>query len=300
MKYIATQLLLIGTFAATFAQGNFTFPSTYGEWVVYEVYPVIGPNDYYTVYRNFISGDTVFNGKTYSKTYSQNLCVCSICHSPVSYQPSALQQAVLIGGVREENGIVYWSKLGQGDGLSYFSPVIDTMLFNFNLEVNDTFDYDNTKFMVESITLEPSGRKNFGLRHLTSPPYLATWIEGIGSSGLFETTDWLHQNGSCFSSSHPSTCVLPCSLISDTEAPFDKNQIKVYPTVATEDLTIEFNTIAEQADVSVFAMDGRLLANYPAFVSGKKIPVDQFSSGILLVKITFENGYTFVKQVQRL
>lgn len=297
MKRITSAFTIaLFTFCFSFAQSNFPFPTVYGEWVVFEKRAFIGAEDTYTVFRNIMQGDTVFKGKVYQKIYAQNLCQCLICTAPANYESTPDQTPWLQGGVREENGVVYYTGFG-GTGDVYFNPVIDTMLFDFTLEVNDSFPYAETSFKVVSTDTTADGRRVINLVN-QEIPYPMQWVEGIGCDrGLFGFSlfSWLSHEDFCFSDDPNNSCTIPCGITSIND-PSDQTLIKIYPNSVTDRLTIEWSG-GQAANLTVFSADGKLIREVRQMSSGNQVDVTSWSNGIYIIHLQFPDGKRVVRKV---
>ncbi|HAD11306.1 MAG TPA: hypothetical protein DCF33_02590, partial [Saprospirales bacterium] len=228
------------------AQSNFPFPMDYAEWHYRTVTPIIGPNDMFRHQRNILDGDSVFNGKLYAKVYSQTLCECDCSSQNGNYTtPWSGQSKNLLGGVREEAGKVYFTTFGKPPFTSYFRPVLDTLLFDFTLNVGDSLDYAlGIRFAVTKVDTTSEGRRRVHLFTYNGPiPKTAIWVEGIGYDwGLFSTAnyvkDYTYFTGfSCFSTM-PDVCGIPCALTDISEVD-QEGQISIYPSFAMSEVFLE-------------------------------------------------------------
>jgi len=298
MKHLLFSILALAAFRTGLAQGPFPFPRV-AEWIVYKVYGIIGPEDYFVVYRDYVSGqDSVFEGKTYTVAWRQDLCSCT-CVEP-GYGPSFNQVPFILGGIREEAGKVYYTRFG-GDGTTYFRPVHDTLLFDFTVQPGDTILYANqTSLAVTDVTEDLEGRKTIHLKILPlGVP--RTWVEGQGSAGLFETLEWFNQNGSCFSVEQPSTCPVPCEVVTAVGEPrAERGIISVRPTLATDWVEVDIPLDWQAREAVIYGSDGRLLARYPDLREDGSLDVSALPPGVVyLVAISHDDRRAvarFIKQ----
>mgnify|MGYP000875032789 FL=1 len=282
-----TVLWAVAVCQTCLSQSAFPFPTAHAEWVVYKVYPIIGPTDEFLVYRNFVEGDSVFMGKTYTKVFRQDLCRC-ICSVRNNYLPIGAQP-MLLGGVREENHRVYFTKFGAGNGQSYYSPVTDTLLFDFTAQAGDSIPYaGNTTLVVDLVDTASDGRKQIHFK-VHPPGYPGVWKEGIGSAGILETTEFFFSNGSCFSDQVPSACSIPCAVTA-VEDPVVHPRFQVMPTLASDVVRIDGSDPSEQYSVQILSSTGALLETYSGILSGDPINIGHLPSGILVFQIRSSNG----------
>lgn len=288
MKNLLLSLLLLAALRPLVAQGDFPFPTDSAEWIVYKVYGIIGPEDYFVVYRDFVNGqDSVFEGKTYTVAWRQDLCNCT-CVTP-GYLPAANQAPFILGGIREEDGKVFFTAFG-GDGATYFRPVHDTLLFDFTAQPGDTLPYGETALEVTDVTEDTDGRKTV---HLKILPFGVprTWVEGQGSAGLLETLEWFNQNGSCFSRGLPSTCDVPCEVVTAIADPAPGVlSIAVHPSPATDRVTMSMPDTWTRADVYFFTPDGRMLSSYPDVAPDQPLDVSGCPPGLVIIAAMADDG----------
>lgn len=282
-----TALWAVAVCQTSLSQSAFPFPTAHAEWIVYKVYPIIGPTDEFLVYRNFVDGDSIFMGKTYTRVFRQNLCRC-ICSVPDNYLPIAAQ-TTLLGGVREENHRVYFTKFGAGNGQSYYNPVTDTLLFDFAAQVGDSIPYaGNTTLVVDLVDTASDGRKQIHFK-VHPPGYPGVWKEGIGSAGILETTEFFFANGSCFSDQVPSDCPIPCAVTA-VEDPMAQPRFRVTPTLASDVVRIESADPSEQYSVQILSSTGVVLDMHKGIVPGDPIHIGHLPSGILVFYIRSSQG----------
>ena len=281
VKNLLLSLLLLACLRPLDAQADFPFPTDSAEWIVYKVYGIIGPEDYFVVYRDFVSGqDSVFEGKTYSVAWRQDLCSCT-CVTP-GYLPVANQTPFILGGIREEDGKVFFTVFG-GDGATYFRPVHDTLLFDFTAQAGDTLPYGDKQLAVTDVTEDMDGRRTVHLKILPlGVP--RTWVEGQGSAGLLETLEWFNQNGSCFGNAMPSTCNVPCEVVTAIADPYpDVLRLDVHPSPAMGRVTMGMPVAWPGADLYVFTPDGRLLSVLSEIAQGQTLDVSGYPPGLIIL-----------------
>ncbi len=191
--YIKSTCFLFFFIQFAYSQEYVPFPT---DSTVWKQSWATGDSGYQTgsgAYLQYLLGDSLINGKTYSLLYHG-----WYPYSPDSIPPS-IAQMELEGGIREENKRVYYTDLWNGEFLD------EVLLYDFNLEVGDTLHcgmYVHFPTMVvENIDsvqiLNGSYRKRYTLIGHGSwgTPYV---IEGIGSvdGPLFPcgSDNWHHRN----------------------------------------------------------------------------------------------------------
>jgi len=268
------------------AQGNFPFPKENAEWQFTTVHPILGPNDAFDIYRNFVEGDSVFNGKLYSKAYFQPLCGC-ICTANGPFNP-ANQQKRLIGGVREENNKVYFTTFGQPPFDHYYRPVGDTLLFDFTLQLEDTINYGGYSLRVTQTGTNPDGRTYVRLSTPIDtvwgePATVIHWTEGIGFWGLLETIPYLngdYYDNYCFSDDPLDPCPIPCA-VTGTATPELETQVKIYPSFAQETVQVELGNGFSKLNLQIYSAQGSLIRSVheesnTAEINIKNLPVGAY------------------------
>lgn len=171
------------------AQEYTSFPEDNAAWTVLYEYPTYG-GLMQTTKRYFLNGETIVNGKKYTRVYQTEAPYGSI-------------GALYVGGIREKHKRIFFQPAGNAE---------EYVLYDFNLEVGDIWDtqigcdtsmLDCCVVMVADTFLFHlnAGETRRGLRlgHFTpdgngglEPYYTDTvfyWIEGIGSTrGLLDPT----------------------------------------------------------------------------------------------------------------
>lgn len=286
------------------AQGPFPFPTEHAVWTFTTVSGVIGPNDYYTIYRNFVQGDTLFNSKVYTKAYRQKLCTCT-CSGSGPFTTTT-QNKVLIGGVREENGKVYFSTFGQPPFNQYYRPVLDTLLFDFTLKLGDTILYGDYQLAVTKVDSTMDGRKRIHLLGyvLNNIPREFSWIEGIGFYGLLETIPYIsfstYYSGFCFSDDPSNPCPLPptCTLVATTD-PVLLEQVSIYPSLAQELVHITLGQAFSEVQLQIFSATGSLVRTVRQFGNTAEIDVSSLPQGAYLFVFESTEGVPVSKWYAR-
>jgi len=185
-KITATIVIVLAVSAQLTAQEYQYVPFPDSGVVWSEVYYVHDENsDEKTSYECFaVNGeDTIINGQAYTKVYH--------------FYDSVFNKntATSIGGIREDSLKRVYYKGEQVHSLKpqlqYAKPEDEIILFDFNIEEEDTIDFVNSdapgmvKFIVSRIdTVEFSGvlRKQFFFKDYDSSLWGFSWIEGIGST----------------------------------------------------------------------------------------------------------------------
>jgi len=187
------------------------------------------------------------------------------------------------------------------------TDIEDVLLYDFSLEVGDTFSlHNNIDFVVvsiDSITLSNNERRkiwNFEAANWTDkcnyyPDYDDRWIEGIGSiNGIFSPgcvsyTDYLRllcfydNNNILYQHSIDENCFV--SSVGINEDSLDV-QIQIYPNPASNHITIE--TTANQHlpyQLEIFDITGRIVHSEVLSESKTLININMLHSGMYFAKI---------------
>lgn len=140
--------------------------------------------DSYT-FRYFIDGDTLVNGRTCMKLFSEN--------------ENKDGATMLVGCLYEENLQVYYMKATVGQWYVVLSA--PSLLYDFSLQVGDSVDYVKPHAVVmsaDSTFVRGRSLYQIGLRHTNdakSHPE-CFWVSGVGCScGLLSPTRWGRDEG---------------------------------------------------------------------------------------------------------
>jgi hypothetical protein len=179
------------------------FPDSNAYWLedeLHQQYPDID-NLYFNY---FLKGDTTLFGNIYHKVFESGGEITQEIVNPYSYSQRFYNQLSYAGAIREDSLkhiFLYWSS----------SPLHDTLLYDFNLQVGDTLPpylsggYNvNIITSIDSILIGKTYRKRCNT-------YWCSIIEGIGSTqGLLEIIGAPNMDGPQGSSS------IQCFLQNDT------------------------------------------------------------------------------------
>ncbi|HXP49268.1 MAG TPA: T9SS type A sorting domain-containing protein [Bacteroidia bacterium] len=228
-----------------------------------------------SVYTDFgykLSGDTIWNGRTYHKVYEVGGMSTSGPVKPYSR---------FFGGIRDSMKRIY--------GFSYIGIYRgDTLYYDFNLKVGDTlhqFDspvYNgisstpeiNYVYKIDSVLLDGNYRKEFVIATDVnkSPSIVTQIIEGIGSmTGLYEPMGFIEgkntllcfqQNGYVMFSSngyfYRDTCIV-FGPVGVNEINNDVHVFNIYPNPANTSATISYQLDKTNAVLKLYNTMGQLL-----------------------------------------
>jgi hypothetical protein len=113
-----------------------------------------------------------------------------------------------------------------------------------------------------------------------------------GSWGHLESLDQLNQNLMQVAPKYQA--LLDANIaktdIPDGIAPAAKSGLLIYPNPANDRITLNFGSPVEKAIISIFDVQGRLIISKSvANTAIENLEIDQFGSGIYLIKVASEN-----------
>jgi len=288
-KYLkAFTILSLCFFNSLFAQTYYPFPKDSAQWSVEHLIEQSFPfsDVYYTKHYGLV-GDTIINSVTYSKFYGNNL---NFTNDDSMFNIATAQY---VGAIREDTSKKVWIRLPQ--------DTFDIAYYDFGLNIGDTFNF-NIFFIpadygvvtaVDSILIDGKYRRQIHLQDANGME--ETWIEGIGStSGWFEYPSGGTIYGSllCFSENdtlkynQKGYCHRYKPINDGIEEPGYDNNIKTYPTLASNELYIELINVNISYTYSVFDVNGRIIEqNVYTNNSLEIIDTKDFPNGIYFIKL---------------
>lgn len=277
----------------TRAQNYIPIPAdSTSEWRIRTKHVITNVPYYYEIsdFRYFFSGDTLLSGSTYHKLYYSGLHWYS--NNPGNTQ---VYEKVYYMGIRNGNGKVY---------AKYIPEIAEELLYDFTLQVGDTFSGFSTLGFTQMITAIDTvlignrmHRRFYLSSNATWPDLCASYmIEGIGSEyGLTENMCASTVAGSlfcCYAEQHvpllypagiPSACNLDVGLPRYEE----DLDIQLFPNPAQTGLSVKFpvNWSREKTiEVKIYNLLGQI--KYQQFVYDKPeitIDVNSLKSGLYLI-----------------
>lgn len=236
-----------------------------------------------------ISGDTTFNGSTYSKIW-------------VSYD--SMQTTAYAGALRESNGRVYYAAPGYSEGL----------LYDFTIEVGDTVqitnyfcwgqDFSVTVTALDSVIYQGAAHRRWHLEVVDPNSFgleiTDQWIEGAGSicGPLYSmynycivcpTWDLLccyNHDSLIFMNPAANTCYQVTNSIDEPElaAP-----VKLFPNPAVDYFRIQPVEGQIVYFIEIFNLQGqRVFGKW--FAGEAEVRVSEFKRGVYLIRIKDDNG----------
>jgi hypothetical protein len=255
---------------------------TTSEWRV-NYQEVWEPYDFYNnLYRDFIEGDTIINSVEYFKVYQSG-------YSYYGYIPNGdiyTYEHVLHGFLREENN--KWFTLFENQ---------DTLLFDFNLNVNDTvisaytYSFADPIMVtaIDSVLIDGEYKKRMQLNGMGAEFI----IEGIGAtSGLFENMfffEW-YSELVCYAKNGVSVWGTPteeCDLaVNINENQGDENPCVISPNPGKDFIMLSIPPGLGKVEIILINLLGGIVYQ-DSFIgpSSNKINLNDFPAGFYLVII---------------
>jgi len=204
--------------------------------------------------QRYMFGDTIIFNKVFKKLY-------------ISDYDSLISNKTYIGAMREDSiGRVYFT--GNNNPLISigFSDSTETVLYDFSLEVGDTFFIQNSLDsiqivnFIDSVLISEQWRKriNFIQNSLSK----RVWIEGIGDTkGLFFPFQFEFENAqvlTCYEDSQifwnnpdwPYNC-FSVGIEEESIGSTQTSEIKLYPNPATSEITFDFKNFNQEQDFEI-------------------------------------------------
>lgn len=295
--------ILVFCFVQTWAQSNayHPFPNNYGDWELDEnVYPGSGVITYSSIY--YTSGDTIINSINYKKVHYINR---GQCYCP----PMPLNQVFTTGSYvfayrnDSTNKKVYIVLQGS---------TTDSLWYNFNLNIGDSLkgtystngiplgspNLHMTVTGIDSVLICNHYYKRFACSCSQPNPFTPVYLtESVGFSTNFITAN-ISENCAfepyhLYNTSAWSLDDCPNGL--GIQQRVVSNQVKIYPTPAKNNFTIE-TTSTEKQMLFVFDVNGKLVLNQ--FINGTTtIDASNLNAGVYSVNLTSSTGTVTKKLV---
>jgi hypothetical protein len=291
MKYICTLLLLFPFILP--AQTYYPFPTDSAEWSVeHGYYGFPGAICSHTVHYGII-GDTLISGNTYSKIYENNYWNGNM---DTTFNPSTANYFL---AMREDAFKKIWVRRP--------SDTADVILYDFSLNVGDTFCFDyampgvcSTVDAIDSVMVDGSYRRTITI----TASETQIWMVGIGNMwGLFDImytgNIYTHirchsQNGSLIYAYPGWTTECHC----DNSASIDENMrgsFSVSPNPFHDKIEIESAEMIEE--IIIFDLAGKLVLRIDKPLTNT-IDLGDLENGMFFVTVKTESGFFSEKIVK--
>lgn len=286
MKQIILTLSVLITSFSSFAQQYVPMPTDSAWWMYRSVMGGEGHTEY-TETLILAAGDTVWSGHTYTKLMkrSDNYDVFNGNPFPTSF--IADHPDVFVGGMREENKVVYVRRYGIGESI----------LFDFNLQVGGTFQPNqNTTVTVTAIDDVLVG-STYRKRYTTTG---GVFIEGIGNrnSGVMNQYGSLvcfkaeqSFNTGYYSPQNSNDChyIFPYGTALNVSTTETENELSIFPNPFTDRINID---IATPGTLGMYNSLGQCIKKMSYSNAGKH-SIDNLSnlpSGLYFININDRDG----------
>jgi hypothetical protein len=282
-QFILSVSALILSFSS-FAQQYVPMPTDSAWWLYTSVMGGEGHTEYSSILI-LAQGDTVWSGHTYTKLMTRGDSYDIFNGNPGPTSFIAEQPDAFIGGMREENKIVYVRKYG----------VPEKVLFDFNLQVGGSFNIDqNTTVTVtdiDQILIGSSYRK----RYTTTA---GKYIEGVGSDmigimSLFGSficfhSDQSYNNGD-YSPQQSNDChyIYPFGTALSVFSGKQEDELSIYPNPVNDVMNINYPT---QGTIVIYNAIGQKACAYSINKGLNTIDVRQLSQGLYNVVVRDEHN----------
>ncbi|MCB0522910.1 MAG: T9SS type A sorting domain-containing protein [Saprospiraceae bacterium] len=305
-------LFVSSSFPLKLFSQNFPFPSSNAEWVTTRVSGCVGASNIYNVWREYLGGDTVWQNQTYKIVFLKPSCTLTTQGQNCDYSLVPYGGPVIpIGGIREENGKVYFNKFDLPDNYFYtferqlnnLPAKTEVLLYDFNWQMGNTHEAvtnsTSLNFSITSISTLPDGRKQFLLTHLQGFSYTKTVVEGAGAvDGLFGLyydptgSTYLPLDGCFYDNGTEVLHSDHCNYCGSVDTPFDPPglHVQVYPNPASELLSVNIES-PEQYDnyeLKIYDLLGSLVYEDLNFSGQEQLSIEELSLkslAILLIRI---------------
>ena len=308
MKTFITCILFSVCYSISLAQNYVPFPTSNAVWR--------GQRDYieqtcpsmvcwhYVDFNQFINGDTIINGLVYHNLYETSIDNLYSVYQNYYLISSTYNAPYSIGQFREDNNKhLYYFR--------YWNTFYDSLLFDFNLSIGDTFrstlNYGGYLKVsaIDSVFDGTVFRKKYFLDNDTiSSNNFTPWfiIEGIGSNGGF--TDQIvmgvesESNLYCFRENNIikySDSIHNCSLVNIKENQSQQSSFTLSPNPTTEILNLKSEQpILFPLELFVMDMRGRLITQKIIYNTGDlSLNVKSFTNGEYLLAIKNKESVLF-------
>lgn len=246
-------------------------------------------NENCCTYTNSIkfSGDTIFQSTGYKKVWQSN--------------DSTLTHWRLIGFVREDikTGLYFKNLFGTQE---------EQLLYNYNLELNDTVkipnifgDQDSSFFIVNNIDnvfIDGNMKKKYLIVYPEYQDFTETWIEGIGSlRGI------LREGYFCLCNNNTLLCCSKGEELVYKNPDFENcyysktkivgvkeiqsGQFKLVQHFSNQQVLLQFSE-KKQRKISVFNIAGAIVETFETFESDEILNISGYKPGLYLVSSTGE------------
>lgn len=290
MKYILGIVLLFCSMGNLFSQENHYFAPDKTKWYQSfycstQAWPG-GGSQYYQKRIYAIDGETTINGKIYQKLFTSNTpYTCSFgshvygsCGSinSISYDENNLKFLTYL----------YW----EAGKLYYGKPDSLTMLYNFNLALNEQFN-SQTVVQIDSVTIGNTLRKRITFSDGIK------WVEGVGDPEHGLSIVQLPNCRGPIPKETLTSLVLPPSTSAMEEITLKSNDIEIYPNPTQGKVFINSLTNERILKISISNLEGKELG-LKLMKEQNCIDLSSLDKGIYIIGIQTLQGRKFFKVIK--
>lgn len=276
------------------AQTYYPFPKDSATWSVEEYFWGTFPQSNQCFAKHYgMYGDTIIEGKNYSKLYQNNFS-----GSPSNESSFNIYTATYVAAVREDSNKKIW--------VVKPADTIDILYYDFGLALGDTFcfDYfpgvgcDHPVDNIDSVLIDGKYRRQISFGATSEK-----WVEGIGSfTGWFE---WqLFGNWSwqllCYKEKQNMLYDIGycnCNTYTGIETLL-KDKIKIYPNPTENQITFEFKEFTtEEFKILIYSSLGKIIKTLNPTDHKTEINLSDLSEGIYFITITDRQGNQLIKKI---
>ena len=305
--FFITHSLQIG-----YSQSYRPFYMDKAKWVMYRIYPVLGPGDGFAEWEIYTLGDTMINGIIYKIIATKNHCYSFPEHNGDPYYLNVNTNEFVFGGLREENKKVYllrfniapqWELL-QGL-IKNFKLDTEYLLYDFDVTPGDTIHFaDNKSTIIKAKSFDKENHTVYEVKNNTSFSYpydTGSLIEGIGSSyGFFGSYDSFLSYLSCFTIDGSALIYNSCKtckgyITQVEEQSVDVLEIYPNPTIGTIHVKSVANTKINE--IQIYDAVGKLLEKNQPYSEEAILDISNYKRGFLLITVKLDNGQLQVRKL---
>jgi len=317
-KIITFTFILSFLLLNTMAQDDNDFPLNNAEWITVLQHEAEHPEYLEYVYHFYYDGEALIDGINRSKLSCSSF---SYRVNPTNNQRTLTDQSNGLLGYIHTVGLKVYFRLDDGDwlpggefALCVYDSNPDQLLYDFELiEGSEIYNDCSGDYIVETvdiININGSERQRFGLKSLPYGKEIVNyWIKGIGDTqGLFEPIRAIPtgggnkglvafvQNGevAIFEDDYED---LVNEIISSINTPLKNLNIQIFQNPLDRTISV-LSSSNKLTSVRLYSLTGGLLFDETGNGrSSTTISTDKISTGVYLVKLSLDNGQSFVKKV---
>ena len=289
-KFILSSCIFIFSCLIAYAQSYIPFPTDTATWTYHTYNSAFNVHDCVNFY---MEGDTLINGKSYKKMYGD---ITNIRY------------------IREDST----KKVYMAFDCPYPCDTIETILYDFNLQLNDTFrvkDYDTSNYYkvvvsnIDSILTNTGYRKRLRIDPLNfdweiSCNEIHYWIEGIGCASQLLYSEFIGGSGNgCeayswlnnFQVNNDTMYIdtsFDCSTVGIEDVILKTKNINIFPNPITDVSIFEINNFSVNYNfLEIYNLLGEKVKSINVRGEGKVyLTRKDFNSGCFIYRVVDNKG----------